>query len=755
MLPCVLNVSALPLLSVIVFCSEVTALIVVDPLATVDAYLNNDEKVQSTLKLFGGTAAEVFGVKERHGRNVISFSLGRPLMHIDALERGDSFAWSNEKTVLEILDPHKPSAQAIIGPSGVGKSTTIYRALLREFGCYLDVAVSPNQGGQFMKALDRLLVSASKKADPSDYAVGLIQRAHLTLLLVLQRFKELVPQCTPKQWTYLMLSASSSKYLLHTDINLVLAFIFTTLKNIDDGVLLLKLADLQTKLECRMLYLDEAQVYLDTTKYGTFAGGTGTKFRSILSPLLTIKNVVVSGTGLNLQQVAAEAGSHIAKEQNTLASPCKPGVISPREARKTQQRVKARIQIVLTVPGCSQADVEAFIGLYGIPIPVGCTAEIKSLCGRARLVANFVRNMLLADRWDQATFKACAKRTLEEFTEALVANMTRHFSSNKQVETPGALPVGYRELACSLLNCAVFNDGTVEAGCDEIIDFINASMCMLEARDNTLVAYIRERASIDALFAVCRIWRIQPLMRQVIGHMHSVFTDAEGQGLDFEYLFIADVAMRALHPNATDEHRKTVFGNLATELPRGADLAWPSWSHVDRFELFDCRSTKSTLQQFLQEAVDGKFDHYQYPLFCLPETAAGPDVVGFLKAGNGQKVLWMTQCKRWSKNLGGQEYVKAVNTTLQTKIYHREGQKPKGWENKQNQTRSFCTTHFPRCLSVLCTVPTRTKGAITATLAIPKGTTFVFIDQTNLQQIMSTKGFNAAATGTREHQCTS
>jgi len=717
-------------------------------------YLETDKNVQATLKAFGGTGAEVFGTTNLHGQDIIAFEKGRPCIHIDAIERGDNFAWSNEDTVDRILARDRPSVQALIGPSGVGKSTTIYRALTKEFGCYIDVAVTRNETvecGKFVLALDGLLLRAHSSDMASALVAKWIRTAQVTMLLVLKRFKELVPECTPKQWTYLMIAASASKYRLHHQIDKVFAIVFGYLCEVK-GLLQETLDSLKEALACRLLYLDEAQEYLNVDTYGTFLGRTGTECRSILSPLLQVEGLVLCGTGLNLQHVAVTVGSHAAKEGNLPLSPCK-NESSPVEAQKVEFRMQASKTMLLTVPGCSRAQVKAFIRLYGIPEPGnGCDAELEFLSGRARLVANFVRKMLMTkERWNGFVFSDYAIEAKTEYTHELVRLMTEHFRSNKNIHRNGDTAVSYQHVALSLLNCAVFNGGRFQASCNEVIDFVDASVCMLnKAQDGELVAFIQEQAAIDALFQICQKWKLNPLLLGVINHMHSMFTDPAGEGLDFEYLFIADVAMRALRPDATEQQRKIVFGDLASQLPAGESPAWPGWRHNDWFEIVDCRlpTERTTLLTFLQNCASGVYDKRTCPLFCLPETGAGPDVVALLRDNQNNPMLWMTQCKRWSTKLGGEAYINAVNTTLWTNIYHRKTSSAK-LQEKQTLTRKLCMDNFPKCLAVLCALPTRTISASTALLKIPGGTEFVFIDEETLPGIMSAKGFRAARNRTK------
>ena len=104
-----------------------------------------------------------------------------------------------------------------------------------------------------------------------------------------------------------MISASAPKYRSHDAIDGVLSNVFSILATINELWLNVTMAKLKLALQCRRLYLDEAQEYLNVEKYGTFTGGTGgtgSNFRAILPPLLHIKDLVVSGTGLNLQEVS-------------------------------------------------------------------------------------------------------------------------------------------------------------------------------------------------------------------------------------------------------------------------------------------------------------------------------------------------------------------------------------------------------------------------------------------------------------------
>ena len=699
--------------------------------------------VEDTLKRFGGAAEDVFGVVELHGQQVIAFAGGSPCIHVDAIERGGNFAWSNNATVEQILHSGRNNIQAIIGPSGVGKSTTIYRALVKEFGCYLDVAASPTGAGKFVKSLDMLLQEAKNSTSATLRVWTLMSAAHLTLLLVLQRFKELVPECTPKQWAYLMLSASARKYRLHAKIDAVLSAVFSMVARWDYSALEIQVQTLKRDLQCRLLYLDEAQEYLDTGKYGTFVGGTGTLDRSLLSPLVTLPDIVISGTGLNLQEVAVTVGSHAAKEQDSQTSPYKHNS-SPYEKAKMHRRMDASKRSLLTVPGCNDEGVKAFLELYKIHVPSDC--NMRPLQGRGRLAANFVRNMLLApdETWSMEVFQKCMETTVENYVLALVDILQKHFGHNPTVHAKHSIDFSYQQVALDLVTAAALHHGKVTAKCTEIMMYINASLCMLtKADDGELEAWIGETAAVEALFRVCAMWSINPVFNAICTHMQNSLTSAAGQGLDFEILFVADVAMRALDPDATTGLRQTMFGDLASNM--SGSPAWPSWNHLSRFEIVDCRKTGCTLQQFLNDVIEGVYDDRQHPVFCLPEEAAGPDVVTLLKTAPLSKpVLWMTQCKRYSRNLGGKEYIKAVGTTLWTNMYARKGDLSETQVAVQRDTRTLCDKSFASFLSMLCTIPSRTAPARNRDHGIPPKTTFIFIDESTLQGIMSEAGFKAA-----------
>ena len=703
---------------------------------------------QETLQVFGGTAEDVFGVYKVNGANILAFSKGRPCMLVDALERGTPLKWSNESTVQRLLDPDSPEMQAVIGPSGVGKTSTILRALILKFGCYLEAYTGVGSAG-FMHLLDKDFRHPQLSETEG---LRLLQAVHLSLLLVLEAFRKLVPTCTPKQWTYLMLTASSGKFRHHTDVNEMVTTVSGFTRALDSSRLQREVDRLKRKFKCPRLFLDEAQQYL-RPEYGDFKGPTESGKRPILSALLH-PGIVVSGTGLRLQLVAELMGSHVMKPGDT--SPVKAGEHSPHEDNKVFQRRKASQQCLLTVPGCALSDVKSFASLYDISLPSSCDAALEVLCGRARLVARFTQTMLeSAPSASESELQRCIDTTTNDFVTSLQAELDRHLTEDVVIQRRGMPSLSYEQLAQELLCCAIWHGGRFERSCDEVIDFVDASMCMLRKENGNLVAYINEKVAIRALlnFSECKGWNVA--LNKLVEHMLSGFTGASARGFDMECLFVVDVAMRILKPGVSGDEKWDGFGDKRVE-------AWPQWRSPGAFTVIDCRmkSTEFTsLYDFLVAAEAGKFEDEQDPVFCLPEEAAGPDVVTLVWVlnddGSKSKALWFTQCKRLAQPLGGKDFTAAVRTCWWDNLYATAKHASQHTEYLQQKARALCKDTFGAnsfFLSTLCVVPGLTKPAAKERMESPPGTRWTVLDQNKLKRIMSERGYRAASANMRANR---
>lgn len=122
------------------------------------------------------------------------------------------------------------------------------------------------------------------------------------MLLVLEAFVELTSEfdneksCTPLQWTNIMLAASGDQ-MKHAD---VIGSLFTQVFKFVCGVEATPLEEgvttLRKRLRCPLFCVDEAQRFLDTSKYGKYKGPSGSDL-SVFTCLLDCVGLVVLGTG--------------------------------------------------------------------------------------------------------------------------------------------------------------------------------------------------------------------------------------------------------------------------------------------------------------------------------------------------------------------------------------------------------------------------------------------------------------------------
>ena len=186
----------------------------------------------------------------------------------------------------------------IVGPSGVGKTATLLRTLALRWGIYFEAYVYVKSSSKLTRTLHLQLQETRGRAA----VLRAFRAMQLAFLLVLEAFRNVVSTATPFNWMGLMLSASSSQFALHAAIDALLTGVFCDCVAIaaDVGVTVVTsaLEKLRGELECSIVFVDEAQQFLNTALYGTHASINGTLGRPVLSLLFeAIDGVVVSGTG--------------------------------------------------------------------------------------------------------------------------------------------------------------------------------------------------------------------------------------------------------------------------------------------------------------------------------------------------------------------------------------------------------------------------------------------------------------------------
>ena len=509
------------------FCVECVELFYLDTiLADVSRLLSTNVEI---LKTFQQTPQKVFGTTRCGQLDIIAFRRGAPCIFIDALERTEHkrMRLSNADVVSELIHDNSPQARAIIGPSGVGKSTTILGVLVREYGCYIESGSRyAEHGSRFALKFVRMLTDAAKDDHPNTFAEGCLLKAQLSLLLVLRAFRKQCQNCTPRHWAYLMASASSAKYRNHRDIDLLLKEVLLMLAPLQNNEAWRLVNGLKKALGCRLLFLDEAQIFLRKDFGTTFVGPTGTRGRPIVSAFLEVEDLVLSGTGLQLQLVTESLGSGI---QKPTGLPRKLDECSPTELEKQHTRQAAGRSRVLTVPGCEAQDVKDFLRLYGLAVPDDAEL-INSLCGRGRLVSLVVYNSY--EFGTRLTLAQCITKTVIEFAEKLFETTKRRFAENPPFQRADGTSTSYRQLAQDLLCCSQFHGGRIVCEPDEMIDFIDMSLCMLRTRGEGEApeAFIQETVAILALHKLCESWGMNAPINHIVNHLNANGARVRGSG---------------------------------------------------------------------------------------------------------------------------------------------------------------------------------------------------------------------------------
>ena len=708
----------------------------------------------------------------------------RPDILVDALQRGVEWTVPGEQpgdrtvapTVVDLLDPtHAKHPRAIIAPSGAGKSATVLHVLTKQFGCYMEM---PKRGATFVTAVGESLeqlVGEDRNAFCSRARARTIFRAaHVAMLLVLEAFVEHTEgNCTPLQWTNIMVTASNDNMKHYAPMNIMFEHVFRETKQLGYDALHAALGSLRATLNCPLLCVDEAQRFLDTDTYGKYKGPMGSE-RSVFTCLLDCPGLVLLGTGLRLEEVAEAMGSSDGMNAEG-ASPRTQRFIDGRSggggggggmgsAVRLVRRTIARKRL-LTVTGCDCEGARTFAKVYGLSRGREWPGWHK-LVGRARLTAKFVLRLLLhastSDDWDQHL-----EVVFDNFATDIAGRMAQRVDLDARVHrtTAHLPPVLYKQIAIDLLQDIIWRNGFVTRASHEVVEFIDHGICMLvkDTEDSDLRAVVREPLAREALLLLCDDMGWDVCLLGLAAHMTSPFTSRQELGRDFERLLAMAVVMKALAPREKssfgggdgDEYaggksagggrdvdeladgggegcggggsiggvdgeggasrnsaRRTVFSSLVGEGP----AAWPQWRGPRRFYIVDCRNTDggpTSLADFLEAAVAGKLPNDQGPVFCFPEESAGPDLVTLLQLRGGQLVLWSLQAKLLSERLGGEKLKHAVGTTMWTSFYNSSKAGPRIRANRE-KVREICNEHFAaKSLSTLCVIPgiTQPRGS--------------------------------------------
>jgi uncharacterized membrane protein YgcG len=476
-----------------------------------------------------------------------------------------------------------------------------------------------------------------------------------------------------------MLTASNRQFKHHAAIATLLEDMFVMVSEVPfAGSYTHRLAQ---ALECNIVFVDEAQQFLNTALYGTYASINGTEGRPVLSMLFeAISGVVVSGTGMGMRDTLETAGSSAGKPGYATMTPLKGGgdVGDPARVHKRLNLARPRM---LTLPGNNLQDVKVFLQHYAVDVPEKCRSVLGYLTGRSRVVANVVLNTLAprqakdsAGTWAPIHgFARVVERTVDDFATDLANNMVRHLRDVVRVGSATGAAELYHKVVKGLLVDAMWNDGQVSgAETAAVLTCIDLSICMLkrDEGDGSVVPHVEEEVAIRALLTVCRCQSWNPALEDLAKSMRHPLTSASEAGLHMEPLLAVDVFMRVLDPSCDATVREVLLGRFADQ----GFTAWPRWTHPLRCKIFDLREKGrcnrfATLGHFLQAAADGALDHEQGPVFCLPDTAAGPDLVTLLRNEKGDWLLCLLQSKRLQAPLGGNAWTHAVSTTDWKALY--------------------------------------------------------------------------------------
>ena len=512
----------------------------------------------------------------------------RPDILVDALQRGVEWTVPGEQpgdrtvapTVVDLLDPtHAKHPRAIIAPSGAGKSATVLQVLTKQFGCYMEM---PKAGATFVTAVgDSLeqLVGEDRNAFCSRARARTIFRAaHVAMLLVLEAFVEHTEgNCTPLQWTNIMLTASNDNMKHYAPMNIMFEHVFRETKQLGYDALHAALGSLRATLNCPLLCVDEAQRFLDTDTYGKYKGPTGSE-RSVFTCLLDCPGLVLLGTGLRLEEVAEAMGSSDGmnaegaspRTQRSIdgrsggggrgggmGSAVKAGIHNHREDNKRLARRTIARKQLLTVTGCDCEGARTFAKVYGLSRGREWPGWHK-LVGRARLTAKFVLRLLLhastSDDWDQHL-----EVVFDNFATDIAGRMAQRVNLDARVHrtTAHLPPVSYQQIAIDLLQDIIWRNGFVTRASHEVVEFIDHGICMLvkDTEDSDLRAVVREPLAREALLLLCDDMGWDVCLLGLAAHMTSPFTSRQELGRDFERLLAMAVVMKALAPR-----EKSSFG---------------------------------------------------------------------------------------------------------------------------------------------------------------------------------------------------
>ena len=647
-------------------------------MAKLRAFLTTPD-AQKVLQHFGGTAAEVFGTVEVNGRSLIASKIDGntvPCLLVDALQHEElQQNLSNRTAVDDLVNPDR-RFHCIIGPSGVGKSSTVLQALTKRWGIYMEAFVGGQLSSTLMLAMHDQLARCKNDREASK---DCFKAMHLTFLLTLEAFQKTVSGCTPAQWMHLMLTASNKQFQHHAAIAAVMRKVFLTV-NAEPSVLTW-VPDLAAQLECHIVFVDEAQQFLNTVLYGTYASINRTAGRPVLSMLFeAISGVVVSGTGMGMRDTLETAGSSAGKPGHATMTPLKGGGDAGDPARVRRRLNLARPRM-LTLPGNNLQDVKVFLQHYAVDVPEKCRSVLGYLTGRSRVVANVVLNTLAprqakdsAGTWAPIRgFARVVERTVDDFATDLANNMVRHLRDVVCVGSATGAAELYHKVVKGLLVDAMWNDGQVSgAETAAVLTCIDLSICMLkrDEGDGSVVPHVDEEVAIRALLKVCHRQSWNPALEDLTNSMRHPLTSASEAGFHMEPLLAVDVFMRVLDPSCDATVREVLLGRFGDQ----GFTAYPRWTHPLRCKIFDLREKGrcnrfATLGHFLQAAADGALDHEQGPVFCLPDTAARPDLVTLLRNEQRQWLLCLLQSKRLQTPLGGNAWTRAVSTTDWNELY--------------------------------------------------------------------------------------
>jgi hypothetical protein len=518
----------------------------------------------------------------------------------------------------------------IIGPTGVGKTATVLRVLRQQFGVFVDV--SPERDSAVAVGLHDRLVSGRIGCSVEDAELAFCS-VHSTMLLVLEAFMNASPAPTAEQWMYLQLAASNADYARpFSKINSVLGYVFHEAKRLALTSCRILVEDLKKKLQCPLLFVDEAQRLLGP-EYGK-------DFRPIANarPVLSVlvartRGLVLCGTGLRMRDMQEIASSGAGTNDDDFES-------------DGESESDEREDSMIILQHTTAENVQTFLSAYGVPVPLGCDDKVGQLAGRARAAANLVSRCLrrsavivarsgssskeirddsgddigegsgdrsgersgdssgsdsrdgsgqssggvaVAAMASSAPSNVEASSAVTQFTKSVdmvlngMANDICSIMTKRLAEVIDTAPADqadlkrttYAEIAKQLIIGLILYGGALPSNMSpEMVDFVDAGMCSLTRSDVAAAApvqaHLREEVGIRALWKLAQANNWNPAFDVVVEHMKNPLTSASNRGDDMELVFVLDVAMNAISPAAREGVAKLVFGDLLVS-------AWPSY----------------------------------------------------------------------------------------------------------------------------------------------------------------------------------